>query len=509
MPSSSEPGAGNNAAAAHRRNHNSARLRDARTQALPRYLKGACLISAAAALGLAAYEIAVAIKLWRVLPVDDQWEAVTIYQDWAAGTLSPARLLAQHNEHRLPLTRLAFLVDFGLFRGRSTFVHALLLLSHIGLGTALGLVAAHGRTAVERVLAIAAGIAFLVSPIQLQNLTAPFHLNWAACGLFALGAFFWTARLAAGTPDAVDRPAAIASAAVATMLAVYSSANGLAAALIVLAAALVLPVGRTARLVLPATAILAIASYLVGYGAPPYHEPFHAVLRSAHGVAQFLIYIPTLLGSIAQRFGRAEAAVPANGCARAREGFVAGAIVDDNDLHAVGETLRREPAQGVAQMNAAVVVDNEDADGRIFRHGDVVVLNKVRRSPAQRYSKNDHDGIPAWVARSVTCGRDFAAEGRVCNPPLPTRSHPHQQQGRAANPPLPPRVPSLRPPLPSSPPCISHCSDISSFERRSLRRSPTCSLTSTRICGFVRDNCPCPTTSGEPTASITWSGFAC
>jgi hypothetical protein len=309
MPSSSEPGAGNNAAAAHRRNHNSARLRDARTQALPRYLKGACLISAAAALGLAAYEIAVAIKLWRVLPVDDQWEAVTIYQDWAAGTLSPARLLAQHNEHRLPLTRLAFLIDFGLFRGRSTFVHALLLLSHIGLGTALGLVAAHGRTAVERVLAIAAGIAFLASPIQLQNLTAPFHLNWAACGLFALGAFFWTARLAAGTPDAVDRPAAIASAAVATMLAVYSSANGLAAALIVLAAALVLPVGRTARLVLPATAILAIASYLVGYGAPPYLEPFHAVLRSAHGVAQFLIYIPTLLGSIAQRFGRTACAV--------------------------------------------------------------------------------------------------------------------------------------------------------------------------------------------------------
>jgi uncharacterized membrane protein (Fun14 family) len=280
-------------------------LRDARTQAPPRYLKGACLISAAAALGFAAYEIAVAVKLWRVLPVDDQWETVTIYQDWVAGTLSPARLLAQHNEHRLPLTRLAFLVDFGLFRGRSTFVHALLLLSHIGLGAALGLVAAHGRTAVERVLAIAAGIAFLVSPIQLQNLTAPFNLQWAACGLFALGAFFWTARLAAARPDIVDRPTVIALAAIATVLAVYSSANGLTAALIVLVAALVLRVGRTARLVLPATAILAIASYLVGYGAPPYHQPFHAALRSSHGVAQFLIYMPALLGSIAQRFGLA------------------------------------------------------------------------------------------------------------------------------------------------------------------------------------------------------------
>jgi hypothetical protein len=303
MPSSSEPGArNNNGAAAHHRCDNSALLRDGRAQALPPYLKVACLISAAAALGFAAYEIAVAIKLWRVLPVDDQWEAVAIYQAWAAGTLSPARLFAQHNEHRLPLTRLAFLVDFGLFRGRSSFAHALLLLSHIGLGAALGLVAAHGRTTVERALAVAAGIAFLLSPIQLQNLTAPFNLQWAACGLFALGAFFWTARLAAGIPDA-DRPMVTTLAAVATVLVVYSSANGLAAALIVLVAALVLPVGRTARIVLPATAILAIASYLVGYGAPPYHEPFHAVLGSWHGLAQFLIYIPALLGSIAQRFG--------------------------------------------------------------------------------------------------------------------------------------------------------------------------------------------------------------
>jgi hypothetical protein len=33
--------------------------------------------------------------------------------------------------------------------------------------------------------------------------------------------------------------------------------------------------------------------------------------------------------------------------------------------------LAYEPPQGVAEMNAAFVVDNEDADGRIFRHCDL------------------------------------------------------------------------------------------------------------------------------------------
>jgi hypothetical protein len=175
------------------------------------------------------YGVALAIQLWRVLPFWDQWEAVKAYRAWTAGALSFLDLVAQHNEHRLPLTKLAFLVDFAFFQGRSTFTHSLLLLVHVGLGATLGLVATRGLTASERTLGVAAGMAFLVAPVQIGNLTLPFHLSWAASGLFALGAFLWTARLAGPMPHGA-RASIVALAAASTVLAVYASANGLAVA---------------------------------------------------------------------------------------------------------------------------------------------------------------------------------------------------------------------------------------------------------------------------------------
>ena len=244
---------------------------------------------------VAGYGIALAIQLWRVLPFWDQWEAVRIYQAWTTGALSFFDLVAQHNEHRIPLTNLAFLVDFAFFQGRSAFTHSLLLLVHVGLGATLGLVATRGLTASERALGVAAGMAFLVAPVQIGNLTLPFHLSWAASGLFALGAFFWTARLAGPMPHG-GRATIVALAAASTVLAVYASANGLAVAPLVTVMAFVLPVGREARIVLVAAAALSIASYFVGYTVPPYHAAFHASLGSREGVLQFLYYIAAFLG---------------------------------------------------------------------------------------------------------------------------------------------------------------------------------------------------------------------
>src|SRR5262249_9760696 len=154
-----------------------------------------------------------------------EWAGVETYRAWVAGTLSLSDILRQHNEHRIPLTQLTLLIDFALFQGRSTFAHWVLLLSHIGLGAVLGLVATQGQGAGARVLAVAVGIAFLVAPVKIDNLVSPFHLNWAASGLLAFGALFWTARLVEPVQPGAHA-AAVALAAALTVLAVYSSANG-------------------------------------------------------------------------------------------------------------------------------------------------------------------------------------------------------------------------------------------------------------------------------------------
>jgi hypothetical protein len=258
-----------------------------------------CGLGTVAALGLAAYGILLATSLWRVLPFWDQWDAVATYQAWTTGAQSFPDVFRPHNEHRLPLTQLGFLVDFAFFQGRAIFAHWLLLLVHVALGAAIGLVATRGLAAGARTLAVTAGIAFLVAPVQIDNLVWPFHLQWAASGLLALGAFFLTARLAEPMPPAA-RATTVVSAAAFTTLTVYSSANGLAAAPMVAVMALVLPIGRAARIVLVATAALSVASFFVGYTLPAGDPGFRVSLDSLQGVLQFLAYVRAFLGSIGQ-----------------------------------------------------------------------------------------------------------------------------------------------------------------------------------------------------------------
>jgi hypothetical protein len=257
---------------------------------------------AALALGLALYGITFATQFWRTLPIMDTWEVIPLIQHWDSGSLSMSELFAQHNEHRVPLTRLAFLLDFGLFKGRLTFVYPLLIFAHLGLGVALGYVASRGLPVAHRVLAMSVGAALLVAPIQLDNLVSPYHIGWTMCGLFSLGCFVCIAELAT-EPRNHRAPILIGLAAVFMVLAVYSSGNGLGVAPIVLVAVMILPVGNVARFTLSAVGIFITASYLIGYSTPIWNAGLYADLGSVPGVQQFLLGIVANLGLIAQPLG--------------------------------------------------------------------------------------------------------------------------------------------------------------------------------------------------------------
>jgi hypothetical protein len=261
-------------------------------------------LAAVGACGLAVfaiYEITQEMRLWQVLPYGDQWEAVESYRQWITNKQSLLHLLfAQHNEHRIVPTRLAFLADFVFFDGRSIFVFPVLLFAHVTLGAALGLLASRGRRAGERALAVAFGIAIMVSRLQLDNLVLPFHLNWAACGLFSLIAIACTAHLAEPT---ARRMPLVALAAISTLAAVYSSANGVAGAAMVLATCCILPIGRISRIIIAAAAIFAITTFFTGYAFPEHHNRFAASFSSLGEIEQFLFFIPTFLGAFAHHFG--------------------------------------------------------------------------------------------------------------------------------------------------------------------------------------------------------------
>jgi hypothetical protein len=259
---------------------------------------------------LSVYGIMSAAQFWRELPIADQWEAVRNFRSWTTGALSFSDIISPHNEHRIPLTRLAFLTDFIFFQGRSRFIYPLVLLAHIGLGAAIGLVATRGLRPNEQVFGAATGVTFFVAPSQIENLTRPFNLPWPVCGLFALGALFWTAHVAklhTGHPTSRKQQvlATLGLAVASMVLAVYTLADGLVVAPIVAAMALMLPIGFGARITLTITAALSVASYFLGY--PFMNAGFYASFQGWDEILKFVAFIAAFLGAITH--GSLEAAV--------------------------------------------------------------------------------------------------------------------------------------------------------------------------------------------------------
>jgi hypothetical protein len=127
----------------------------------------ACVAGALASAGLAAYGIKLAVSLWRAVPGFDDWSCVQLYRAWSEGTAGFGDFLAPHYEHRIPFTRLLFLIDFHYFRGRLAFAHVTNLVSYAALGATLGWVASRGASQWgERVLLVAAAVAFALAPAQ-------------------------------------------------------------------------------------------------------------------------------------------------------------------------------------------------------------------------------------------------------------------------------------------------------------------------------------------------------
>jgi hypothetical protein len=257
---------------------------------------------ALASAGFAVYGILLAVQLWRVAPFADEWAGVNFYHGWIEGTKTFKDILAQHNEHRIPFTRLLFLIDLHFFRGQAVLTHVANLLSYIGLGAILGLLATwRSPNPAERAMAVSSSIALTVAPVQIHNLAFAFQIQMSLVCLFSVIAFFAISRLT--SPIALAAYwVNIAIAAAAVAFAPYSSANGFVATALAVTVAWSLSVGWPARAIITAVAALAVASFfhdyqLISHPAPPSSA---TLVERAGYIAD---YVFAFLGSIGQRSG--------------------------------------------------------------------------------------------------------------------------------------------------------------------------------------------------------------
>jgi hypothetical protein len=259
---------------------------------------------------LTVFGVGIAAQFWRVLPVADQWGMVTFYRAKVEHGLTFADLMAPHNEHRLALVRLAFLLDYDCFQGTSIFVTLVLVLSNLTLGGTIGALATVGLSAAQRAFVIALSLAFFVSPVQIENVILPIHMCFPLVCILAIFAFACTAHAATeGTRPLVWIYSLVGSGAAA--LCPYAMANGVIAAAMTVALVWVLPAKESVRMSVTVAALAAVAACLWGLQLP--NGSLHATVINLHGILDAITFFLALIGlagaSAPRMFGGIDVAI--------------------------------------------------------------------------------------------------------------------------------------------------------------------------------------------------------
>lgn len=207
--------------------------------------------------------------------------------------------LAQHNEHRIFLSRILFFIDQSVFGGRAPF----LVLCNVALAVAAAfmfrelikdLFPDHRRIAVDALFAIVAILC--LSWVQHENFRWEFQSQFFLAQSLPLLALLLAARakarLQVGEPGASACFLGSLATGVASALAM---ANGVFALAIVAALCFLAKAPRSWTMAALGTFVLTIILYLRDYQSPPGHSsPIASIIEHPMGVAA---YVLTYLGS--------------------------------------------------------------------------------------------------------------------------------------------------------------------------------------------------------------------
>jgi hypothetical protein len=199
-----------------------------------------------------------------------------------------SNLWAQHNEHRILLPRVIFVLDKAFFSGRNIFnlfvilatqaAHAILIFV---LARRLGL---SGRLPAALALAVLFSVMF--SAYQWENLVWGFQVQFVGVYAFASAAFVTIS----GDGGKLRR---LILASTFSTLAVLTMANGILVSYVLVLIALLLRLPECALVSLAALALGLTMAYLHGYETPPWHSD---PLDSWHALPDILVYALTYIG---------------------------------------------------------------------------------------------------------------------------------------------------------------------------------------------------------------------
>lgn len=245
-----------------------------------------------AGLGAGVASAYIVISTYSPLPHWDEW---ALFDHLATGKgWSPAWLWAQHNEHRILIPKIFFLIDVQLFHGRQIFllasIFAIQLLQAALLSFSLWTLGGLRGSAWRAGTGLIAYC--ILCPTQQENLIWGFQLQFvvpAAMATLAVLSLLLCCRESAARTRALFFLLAIAAATLAT----WSLANGMLLWAVLLLAAVLLRMRRPALPALAVCAVTNVGLYLYRYHRP---SPQSGALHIT-SIAEILRFILVYFGS--------------------------------------------------------------------------------------------------------------------------------------------------------------------------------------------------------------------
>lgn len=223
-------------------------------------------IAWAAAAWVVASTLGTVWSLHRALPTEDHWVTVVLADGVARAGVSWSMLWQQHNEHRLVVPRLLFVVDYLAFAGRGLFLLAITAIVQ-GLHAVLlwRVVVAAVRPSPAAAYAWLACITLaMFSSAQMFNFIEPFQVQFVLVYAAASGALAAAVRACAPAASKAWWGIAVFAATISTL----SMANGVLVWPLLVFVAWRRRAGRVVVLTVAAVAFAMIAVYSIGFASP-------------------------------------------------------------------------------------------------------------------------------------------------------------------------------------------------------------------------------------------------
>jgi hypothetical protein len=232
----------------------------------------------------------IAVQTYSPVIYWDQWSTVDNLMH-SGDQISWSQLWAQHNEHRIPVARVACFADLLLFGGRniSLLIEIYLVqLFHL-LIFAWMIWRESSLSPAARWTALGLLLFCMFSPIQIENFSWGFEVTFVMAGFAASLAFacaLWYSKAARKDGSAI-LPLVLCL--LTAFVSECSLANGTLVWPTLLFLAFALRFARGAKLLIAGAGTLAIAVYLKGYQSPGHHSNPLTSIRHPFAIAKYVV----------------------------------------------------------------------------------------------------------------------------------------------------------------------------------------------------------------------------